>query len=81
VTRALRSSQPASEELGEAVRWYETQRQDLGTEFFAAIDATIGMLTLRPAQRFAVALKYGECSSLGSRTRSYTNCVPPISSL
>jgi plasmid stabilization system protein ParE len=44
VTRALRSSQPASEELAEAVSWYEAQRTGLGTEFFDAILATLALL-------------------------------------
>jgi plasmid stabilization system protein ParE len=44
VTRALRSSEPASEELLEAVRWYETQREGLGAEFYAAILATMSLL-------------------------------------
>lgn len=44
MTRALRSSQPASEELAEAVIWYEAQRTGLGAEFFDAILATLALL-------------------------------------
>ena len=48
MTRALRSSQPASEELSEAVRWYEVQRPGLGGEFFDAVVATIMMIESLP---------------------------------
>jgi toxin ParE1/3/4 len=44
VTRTLRSSEPASEELLEAVRWYETQRAGLGAEFYEAVLATLSLL-------------------------------------
>ena len=35
--RPVRSSEPASAELTEAVRWYETRRTGLGGEFFDAV--------------------------------------------
>jgi len=44
VTRVLRSSEPASEELIEAVRWYEAQRTGLGAEFWVAVLATLSLL-------------------------------------
>jgi plasmid stabilization system protein ParE len=44
VKRALRSSQPASEELAEAVKWYETQREGLGEDFLYAVVATLSLL-------------------------------------
>ena len=48
MTRSLRSSQPASEEFSEAVRWYEAQRPGLGNEFFEAVVATITMIEAHP---------------------------------
>ena len=41
--RPVRISEPASEELTHAVRWYETSRPGLGGEFF---DAVTGLLTV-----------------------------------
>ena len=46
--RALRTSQPASEELSEAVRWYEEQRSGLGAEFLDAVAGTIAIIDARP---------------------------------
>jgi plasmid stabilization system protein ParE len=48
VTRTLRSSQPASEEFTEAVRWYEQQRRGLGAEFFDAVAATTVLIEAHP---------------------------------
>ncbi len=45
---ALRTSQPASEELSEAVRWYEEQRSGLGAEFLDAVAGTIAIIEARP---------------------------------
>ncbi len=39
--RPLRTSQPASEEFGEAVRWYESRRPGLGVEFVDAVAETL----------------------------------------
>ncbi len=44
MTRTVRSSELASEELLEAVRWYETQRAGLGTEFYEVVLATLSLL-------------------------------------
>ena len=46
--RPLRTSQPAAEELREAVRWYEEQRPGLGAEFFDAVAATVAVIEARP---------------------------------
>lgn len=46
--RSVRSSHPASEELTEAVRWYETRRVGLGGEFFDAVVATLALIEDRP---------------------------------
>jgi plasmid stabilization system protein ParE len=48
VTRALRSIEPASEELEAAIRWYEIQRPDLGVEFLEAVAATISLIEANP---------------------------------
>jgi len=48
VNRPVRSSQPASDELAEAVRWYETRRTGLGGEFFDAVVATLTLIETRP---------------------------------
>jgi plasmid stabilization system protein ParE len=48
VNRPVRSSQPASEELAEAVRWYETRRTGLGGEFFDAVVATLTLIETGP---------------------------------
>jgi plasmid stabilization system protein ParE len=44
VTRTLRSDELASEELLEAVLWYERQRVGLGAELFDAVLTTISLL-------------------------------------
>jgi plasmid stabilization system protein ParE len=48
VNRPVRSSQPASHELAEAVRWYETRRTGFGGEFFDAVVATLTLIETRP---------------------------------
>jgi hypothetical protein len=44
----VRSSEPASAELAEAVRWYETRRVGLGGEFFDAVTATLMLVESSP---------------------------------
>lgn len=46
--RGLRVSEPASDELTEAVRWYETRRPGLGAELFDAVVATIDLIERQP---------------------------------
>ena len=48
MTRPIRTSEPASDEFSEAVRWYETRRSGLGGEFFDAIAATISLIETNP---------------------------------
>ena len=48
MNRPVRSSEPASDELTEAVRWYETRRTGLGSEFFDAVVATLTLIETRP---------------------------------
>lgn len=46
--RALRTSQPASDELSQAVRWYEARRSGLGGEFFDAVADALQLIEARP---------------------------------
>jgi plasmid stabilization system protein ParE len=46
--RPVRLGEPASDELTEAVRWYERRRQGLGAEFFDAVAATISLIEQSP---------------------------------
>jgi plasmid stabilization system protein ParE len=48
VKRPVRSSEPASDELMEAVQWYETRRTGLGAEFFDAILDTLAVIETSP---------------------------------
>jgi plasmid stabilization system protein ParE len=48
VKRTVRSSEPASEEFTDAVRWYETRRAGLGAEFFDAIVAILAVIETNP---------------------------------
>lgn len=47
--RGVRVSEPASDELTDAVRWYETRRPGLGAELFDAVAATIEGIERQPA--------------------------------
>ena len=44
----IRSSQPASDELTEAVRWYEERRRGLGAELLEAVSETLGLVQEHP---------------------------------
>ena len=46
--RPIRSNEPAADEFGEAVRWYEARRSGLGREFFDAVGATLSRITDNP---------------------------------
>ena len=48
MTRPTRSSEPASEEFSEAVRWYEARRSGLGGEFFDAVGTTLSLIETNP---------------------------------
>jgi len=48
VTRFVRFSEPASQELAEAVHWYETRRAGLGGELFDAVVATVTLIETSP---------------------------------
>ena len=48
MNRPVRFSEPAAEEFGEAVRWYETRRAGLGREFFDAVAATFSRIETNP---------------------------------
>lgn len=46
--RRIRTSEPASDEFAEAVRWYEARRSALGAEFFDAVATTISLIEASP---------------------------------
>lgn len=46
--RTVRTSEPASDELIDAVRWYETRRPGLGGEFFDAVAEMLTLIEARP---------------------------------
>jgi plasmid stabilization system protein ParE len=48
VTRTLRVHTDASEELAEAVQWYEARRRGLGRELFDAVVASVESLQETP---------------------------------
>ena len=45
---SVRTARPASAEIVEAVRWYETQRPGLGGEFFDAVTAILSLIESAP---------------------------------
>ena len=46
--RRIRIVRPASEELADAVRWYEDSRLGLGAEFFDAVEQTLSRIEAHP---------------------------------
>ena len=44
----VRLAGPASEELGEAVRWYEDQRDGLGVAFLEAVQMVVSRIKTHP---------------------------------
>lgn len=46
--RRIRTSEPASVEFVEAVRWYEARRSGLGAEFFDAVATTVALIETTP---------------------------------
>ena len=44
MTRPIRVSEPASDELSEGVRWYEARRAGLGGDFFDAVAAALVLI-------------------------------------
>ncbi|MBI3767490.1 MAG: type II toxin-antitoxin system RelE/ParE family toxin [Deltaproteobacteria bacterium] len=46
--RTVRTGEPASEELIDAVRWYETRGPGLGGEFFDAVAEMLTLIEARP---------------------------------
>ena len=46
--KPFRLSTPASGELTEAVRWYETRRAGLGADFYEAVVRTIELIRAHP---------------------------------
>ena len=48
MTRPIRSSEPASVEFSEAVRWYEARRAGLGGKFFDEVVAILALIEANP---------------------------------
>jgi plasmid stabilization system protein ParE len=46
--RRIRTSEPASDEFADAVRWYEARRSGLGAEFFDAVATTVSLIETSP---------------------------------
>lgn len=57
MTRRIRTAGPASEELKDAVGWYEVRRGGLGAEFFDAVGHTLNLIEAHPE---AGAAAYGD---------------------
>lgn len=55
MTRPIRTSEPASNEFSEAVRWYEARRAGLGGEFFDAVAATLSLIETNPEVGTAIS--------------------------
>ena len=55
MTRPIRTSEPASNEFSEAVRWYEVRRAGLGREFFDAVAATLSLIESNPEGGTAIS--------------------------
>ena len=54
--RSVHTGEPASDELADAVRWYEARRPGLGGEFFDAVVATLNLIETRPEIGTAVSV-------------------------
>ncbi len=46
--RPIRSSEPASDEFSDAVRWYDARRPGLGGEFFDEVGAIVTLIEANP---------------------------------
>lgn len=44
----VRFAPEVPDELAEAVRWYETRKRSLGSEFLDEVEATLSLLATRP---------------------------------
>jgi plasmid stabilization system protein ParE len=55
VKRFVRSSEAASNELAEAVGWYETRRAGLGGELFDAVVTTLTLIETSPEMGQAIS--------------------------
>ena len=79
MTRPTRSSEPASEEFSETVRWYEARRSGPGGEFFDAVGTTLSLIETNPEIGTTLSAddKRDARWWMGFRTRSYTDSSPP----
>ena len=57
MTRHIRTAGPASEELEDAVRWYEQHRRGLGGEFFDSVGDALRHIDAHPE---AGAMAFGD---------------------
>ena len=62
----IRTTQPASDEFGEAVRWYEARRAGLGGEFFDAVAATLSRIENTPDIGLTISAAGGTRRVLGA---------------
>ena len=72
MTRRVRTSEPASDEFSEAVRWYEARRSGLGSELFDAVAATVSLIETNPEIGTRISTD-GHTSWPDFRTKSYTD--------
>jgi plasmid stabilization system protein ParE len=61
VTRSVHFDEPASAELEDAVRWYESRREGLGAEFFETVSTALS--------RIAENSSVGQAHSADGNTR------------
>jgi len=61
-------SEPASDELAEAVLWYENRRPGLGRDFYDAVVQTVDMIRVQPEVGTA---RKGRLSSRQFRVRRF----------
>jgi hypothetical protein len=75
VRRGLQVSGPASDELTDAVRWYEAQKPGLGAELFDAITATIEGIE-RQAEIGTAAYPDAQTRRVLVSRFPYQGCIP-----
>jgi plasmid stabilization system protein ParE len=48
VNHRIRTARPASEELAEAIQWYENRRRGLGRDLYASVVASMDSIATHP---------------------------------
>ena len=81
MTRRIRTSEPATDEFTEAVRWYEARRSGLGAEFFDAVAAPVSLIETNPEIGTTTSTDGRTRRALVARfpTKSYTDSGQPRS--